>query len=82
MMTEHDVWLVRQRAALCRLALTALELESYRRRHGEYPARPQLPQDPYSGKPLRYEPAKKLYSVGDDYLGRKKGLQIVFRLDP
>ncbi|MBQ6598899.1 MAG: hypothetical protein IJH79_15225, partial [Lentisphaeria bacterium] len=81
MMTEHDVWLVRQRAALCRLALSALELESYRRRHGGYPARPRLPQDPFSGKPFRYEPSKKLYSVGDDYLGRKKGLQIVFRLD-
>lgn len=82
MMTEHDVWLVRQRAALCRLALTALELESYRRKHGEYPARPPLPQDPFSGNPLRYEPAKKLYSVGDDYTGGKKGLHIVFRLDP
>jgi len=82
MMTEHDVWLVRQRAALCRLALTALELESYRRKHGGYPAGPRLPQDPFSGNPLKYEPAKRIYSVGDDYLGRKKGFQIVFRLDP
>ena len=82
MMTERDVWLVRLRAALCRLARTALELESYRREYGGYPARPRLPQDPFSGKPLKYEPAKRIYSVGDDNQGGKKGLQIVFRLDP
>ncbi len=82
MMTEHDVWLVRRRAAVCRLALAALELESYRRKHGRYPAAPQLKQDPYSGKPLRYEPAKKIYSIGDDYHGGRKGLHIVFRLEP
>ena len=81
MMTEHDVWLVRRRAALCRLALSALELESYRRKQGRYPAAPQLKQDPYSGQPLRYEPAKKIYSIGEDYHGGGKGLHIVFRLD-
>ena len=81
MMTEHDVWLVRRRAALCRLALSALELESSRRKHGRYPAAPQLKQDPYSGRPLRYEPAKKIYSIGDDYHGGRKGHHIVFRLD-
>jgi len=81
MMTEHDVWLVRRRAALCRLARTALELESYRR-HGRYPAASQLPLDPFSGQPLRYESAKKIYSIGDDYTGGRKGLHIVFRLAP
>ena len=64
-----------------RLALAALELESYRRKHGRYPAAPQLKQDPYSGQPLRYEPAKKIYSIGDDYHGGRKGHHIVFRLD-
>ncbi|MBX3322775.1 MAG: hypothetical protein KF757_07270 [Phycisphaeraceae bacterium] len=62
-------------------ALTALALESWRRRHGHYPAAlselvptylPTMPRDPFDGKPLRYvaptasEATPLLYSIGVD----------------
>lgn len=62
-------------------ALTVLALESWRRRHGHYPATltelvptslPSMPRDPFDGKPLRYvEPTASdatplLYSIGVD----------------
>lgn len=59
-------------------ALTAIALELYRRRHGEYPAQldalvpnflPTLPVDRFDGRPLRYRLTKDgplLYSIGAD----------------
>ena len=62
-------------------ALTALALESWRRRHGHYPDTlsqlvpmylPTMPRDPFDGKPLRYvaptasEATPLLYSIGVD----------------
>ncbi len=49
-----------------RITATAIELEQYRRRHGAYPLKPQLPLDPFSGEPLRWLPGRFLYSVGPD----------------
>ncbi len=61
-----------------RLAMVAIALKLYRREHGRYPENlqalvprylPQVPLDPFDGKPLRYQRLKsgfKLWSVGPD----------------
>ncbi len=52
--------------AVCRLAESGIELEQYRRRHGHFSEKPDLPKDPFDGKPLRYLPGRALYSVDSD----------------
>jgi len=52
--------------AVCRLSEAGIGLEQYRRRHGRYPEKPELPTDPFDGKPLRYLPGLAIYSVGAD----------------
>lgn len=52
--------------AICRLAEAGIGLEQYRRQYGRYPEKPELPTDPFDGKPLRYLPGVALYSVGPD----------------
>jgi hypothetical protein len=53
--------------ALCRLATTGIKLEQRRRADGRYPKNPELPTDPFDGKPLKYRPDEALlYSVGPD----------------
>jgi hypothetical protein len=59
-------------------AMTAIAIERYRRKHGQIPDElgqlvpdflPQVPTDPYDGKPLRYvvlDDEYLLYSVGRD----------------
>ncbi len=61
-----------------RLAMAAIALKLYRREQGRYPENlqalvprylPQVPTDPFDGKPLRYQRLKsgfKLWSVGRD----------------
>jgi hypothetical protein len=62
-----------------RLVVTAIALERYKRKHGNYPTElgslvpdwvSALPQDPVNGKPLRYclndDGTFTLYSVGED----------------
>ncbi len=62
--------------AVCRLAEAGIELEQHRRRDGRYPEKPNLPTDPFDGKPLRYLPGLAIYSVGPDLVddgGRSSG---------
>ncbi len=70
-------WVLRSLAARD-VARVGLALELYRSAKGEYPAKldalapeflPELPPDPYTGKPLRYLRGEKgfvVYSVGED----------------
>lgn len=50
----------------CRMGIAAIELEEFRRKHGAYPEHPELPRDPFSGKPFGYLPGKAIYCVGPD----------------
>lgn len=50
----------------CRMGITAIGLEEFRRKHGAYPEHPDLPRDPFSGKPFGYLPGKAIYCVGPD----------------
>jgi len=50
----------------CRMGIAAIELEEFRRKNGAYPEHPELPRDPFSGKPFGYLPGKAIYSVGPD----------------
>lgn len=52
--------------AACRMGIAAIELEEFRRKHGAYPEHPELPRDPFSGKPFGYLPGKAIYCVGPD----------------
>ncbi len=63
-------------SAVCRLAEAGIGLEQYRRLHGRYPEKPELPTDPFDGKPMRYLPGLAIYSVGADLVddgGRAPG---------
>jgi len=50
----------------CRMGIAAIGLEEFRRKNGAYPEHPELPRDPFSGKPFGYLPGKAIYSVGPD----------------
>jgi len=50
----------------CQMGIAAIELEEFRRKNGAYPEHPDLPRDPFSGKPFGYLPGKAIYCVGPD----------------
>ena len=89
---------VAQSVARRRAAEAAIAVERFRRHHGEYPKRlyqlvpdflPEVPEDPFTGEPLRYlieENGYVVYSVGPDGVddGGKsddsRGPDLVFRV--
>jgi hypothetical protein len=57
-------YLLSRYRAVCLLTPVGIELEEYRRKHGNYPINPSLPVDPFSGKPMLYKKDKAIYSIG------------------
>ncbi len=84
----HNVTLLAHVRAVCRLAQAGIGLEEFRRVHGTWPETPELPNDPFTGTPLKYLPGKRIYSVGRDVSDgsgtpaekRNRDRDIIFRL--